>query len=81
VAERIAMCSEIYLELSSIMPCTEMMELQVSVAKYAERRRKMVAPECERRKGAGVGHRAVQARIAYLVLVHRRSCLVCRSDS
>jgi hypothetical protein len=64
----------------SIVSCTEMMELQTGVARYAERRREMIVPKYERRKDSGVGHRAVQARVAYLVMVHRRNCLVCRSD-
>jgi hypothetical protein len=62
------------------MPCTEMKELEASADRFAERRQVAIAPNPERRKGSDVPHRTEQARIAYLMLVHRRNCALCRSD-
>jgi hypothetical protein len=62
------------------MPCTEMKELEASANRSAERRQVVVAPSLERRKGSDVPHRTVQARIAYLMLVHRRNCALCRAE-
>jgi hypothetical protein len=62
------------------MPCIEMKELEASFSRYAERRQKVVASPVERRKGFDLRCRATQARNAYLILVHRHNCAVCRSD-
>jgi hypothetical protein len=62
------------------MCCTEMKELQIRRDKYAERRGKMVTPTTERRAVA-TGHRAVQARIAYLMLAHRQNCALCSEEN
>jgi len=60
------------------MSCPEMKELEIICARFAERRANMVKPENERRN-VPTGHRAVQARIAYLMLAHRQSCAICGS--
>jgi hypothetical protein len=62
------------------MPCREMKELETSLTKYAEKRQSLTAPNIERRKGSILGHRSRQARIACLMMMHRRTCTVCRSD-
>jgi predicted phage-related endonuclease len=62
------------------MPCAEMKELQATRDRYAERRKIVVAPKVERRRGFDVRRRATQARNAYLMLVHQNNCAVCRSD-
>jgi hypothetical protein len=62
------------------MPCAEMKELQATCDRCAERRKTVVAPKVERRKGFDLRYRANQARNAYLMLVHQNNCAVCRSD-
>jgi hypothetical protein len=62
------------------MCCTEMKELEIRCDRYAERRAKMVTPTTERR-AVPTGHRAVQARIAYLMLAHRQNCTLCSAEN
>jgi hypothetical protein len=62
------------------MRCMEMKELQIRCDKFAERRGKMVTPATERR-AVPIGHRAVQARIAYLMLAHRQNCAFCSAEN
>jgi hypothetical protein len=62
------------------MPCTEMKELEASANRFAERRQVAMPANLERRKGSDVPHRTVQARIAYLMLMHRRNCAQCRTE-
>jgi hypothetical protein len=58
------------------MSCQEMKELQLRYDRYKERRSKTETPAKERRS-MPTGHRAIQARIAYLMLAHRQSCAQC----
>lgn len=60
------------------MSCPEMKELEIICTRFAERRAHMATPTTERRN-VPTGHRAVQARIAYLMLAHRQSCATCGS--
>jgi hypothetical protein len=62
------------------MSCLEMKELQLRYEKYKERRSKSEAPTTERRS-LPAGHRAIQARIAYLMLAHRQNCSLCSAQS
>jgi hypothetical protein len=62
------------------MSCKEMKELQLRYEKYVERRSKTEQPAKERRS-IPTGHRAVQARIAYLMLAHRQTCILCSLPS
>jgi hypothetical protein len=58
------------------MPCLEMKELETVCSKYEERRRVATPPSSERRNAPG-RYRAGEARIAYLIQLHRQSCAVC----
>jgi hypothetical protein len=53
------------------MPCAEIRELETSFSKYADRRQKMVIPQVECRKVFDLRNRAIQARGAYLIFMHR----------
>jgi galactose-1-phosphate uridylyltransferase len=57
------------------MPCAEMRELE---AAYTERRQARVAVSSERRKMPASW---LQARAAYVMQAHRRSCPICRDDA
>ena len=60
------------------MPCSKMKELEVTFSKYTERRRNTAKPSVERRKLAPGWLRVGQARAAYIIQWHRRSCMICR---
>ena len=62
------------------MFCTEMKELQLRYDKYKERRSRAEKPATERRS-VPTGHRAIQARMAYLILAHRQTCALCAVPS
>lgn len=59
------------------MPCLEMKELEAVCSRYEERRRVAIQPNSERRNAPSGRYRAGQARIAYLIQLHRQSCATC----
>jgi hypothetical protein len=59
------------------MPCLEMKELEAICSRYEERRRVAISPSSERRYMPFGKYRAGQARIAYLIRLHRQSCAAC----
>jgi hypothetical protein len=59
------------------MPCLEMKELETICSRYEERRGIAIPPNSERRSTPTGKYRAGQARIAYLIQLHRQSCTVC----
>lgn len=60
------------------MPCPEMKELEALGKRFADRRLVSVPTELERRFGPVLGDRAAQARLAYLIQMHRQNCSSCR---
>jgi hypothetical protein len=60
------------------MPCPEMKELEAFSKRFADRRLVSVPTELERRFGSVLGYRAAQARLAYLIQMHRQNCSICR---
>jgi hypothetical protein len=63
---------------STQMPCPEMKELEAFSKRFADRRFVSVPTELERRFGSVLGYRAAQARLAYLIQMHRQNCSICR---
>jgi hypothetical protein len=59
------------------MPCLEMQELEAVCSRYEERRRVAIPPISEQRNKPSGKYRAGQARIAYLIQLHRQSCVAC----
>jgi hypothetical protein len=55
-----------------------MKELESLCHNFAERRVQQNPTESERRKGFGLARRAGQARVAYLMQMHRLNCMACR---
>ncbi len=60
------------------MLCPEMKELETFGKGFAERRLVSVPREFERRFGSVLRYRAAQARLAYLIQMHRQNCSICR---
>jgi hypothetical protein len=59
------------------MPCLEMKELEAVSSRYEERRSVAIPLSSERRNTPSGRYRAGQARIAYLIQLHRQSCAAC----
>jgi hypothetical protein len=59
------------------MPCLEMRELEAVCRRYGERRLEAIPPSSERRNAPFGRDRAGQARIAYLIQLHRQNCAAC----
>ena len=59
------------------MPCLEMKELEAVCSRYEERRRVAILPNSERRNTPSGRYRAGEARIAYLIQLHRQTCATC----
>jgi hypothetical protein len=62
------------------MPCMQMMELEASCSRYAERRLEIVPPPSERRQGRSAKRQIGQAQIAYVMQQHLKNCSECRRD-
>jgi len=58
--------------------CIEMKELESLCSKFAERRVEHNPTKSERRRGCGLARRAGQARVAYLMQMHRLNCTACK---
>ena len=63
------------------MPCTEMKELEANYSRFADRRHAAIPTKSERRKVSAGRLRADQARAAFVMLLHRQTCLVCRREN
>lgn len=59
------------------MPCLELKELEEIYIRYEERRRVAIPPSSERRSTLIGRYRSSQARIAYLIRLHRQNCAAC----
>ena len=59
------------------MPCMQMLELEASFNRLAERRLEVIPHATERRQRPVAGYRGRLARIAYLMQLHRQSCSEC----
>jgi hypothetical protein len=59
----------------------QMKELEVSCARYDERRLTSMRPSSERRKGAFGKRRVGQAEMAYIMRVHLQTCDECRREA
>jgi hypothetical protein len=59
------------------MPCLQMKELEAVCSRYEERRRRVIPPSAERRNAPSERDRTGQARIAYIILLHRQNCAAC----
>lgn len=62
------------------MPCSQMKELEFLGNRLADRRSQAQQPVEERRKGEGFGWRAGEARVAYLMQLHRVNCDICKAQ-
>jgi hypothetical protein len=63
-------------------PCTELKELELALSQYAERRVNVIKVIPDRRRDSdSVPRRTAQARIAYMIQLHRKNCALCRSVS
>jgi hypothetical protein len=60
------------------MACAEMKELEASYSRHGEGWQLTSHTFCERLKVSTGGPRAGQARVAYLMQIHRLDCLKCR---
>ena len=57
------------------MQCSEMKELELLCQKFVERRKQSEASNIERRTQLGLVRRVGQARVAYLMQLHRVRCI------
>ncbi len=64
--------------LESSMPCQEFLELEASLHRYSERRQQTGEASKERRSGKPTGFRMGEARLAFMLMLHRQSCAICR---
>ncbi|HTZ57002.1 MAG TPA: hypothetical protein VMB49_02850 [Acidobacteriaceae bacterium] len=62
------------------MPCLQMKELELSSARYAERRSQKLLAKSERRTASSAKRQIGQAHMAYVMQQHLKNCSECRRD-
>ncbi len=62
------------------MPCMQMMELEASCSRYAERRSEIVLTRSERRQARSAKRQVGQAQMAYVMQQHAKNCSECRRE-
>jgi hypothetical protein len=77
---RIITASDIAVLEETLMPCTEMMELEASYTRYSEHSFITTTLLSSGRGEFSKWHRAGRAKIAWSIQMHRQTCGVCRSQ-